>query len=79
MATDQPSEIGEADVVLFCVKLYDTETAAEVLKPSLGSNTMVISVLNGVEGPQRLERIVGPGRVIGGAAYAAACKEDREL
>ena len=72
MATDQPSEIGKADVVLFCVKLYDTETAAEVLKPLLGDNTMVISVLNGVDGPQRLERIVGPGRVIGGAAYASA-------
>ena len=25
MATEEPSEIGEVDVVLFCVKLYDTE------------------------------------------------------
>ena len=25
MATEQPNEIGEVDVVLFCVKLYDTE------------------------------------------------------
>ena len=55
-----------------CVKLYDIETAAEVIKPLLGDNTMVISVLNGVDGPQRLERIIGLGRVIGGAAYASA-------
>ena len=54
MVTDQPSEIGAVDVVLFCVKLYDIETAAEVIKPLLGDNTMVISVLNGVDGPQRL-------------------------
>jgi len=72
MATDQPSEIGVVDVILFCVKLYDIETAAEVIKPLLGDNTMVISVLNGVDGPQRLERIIGLGRVIGGAAYASA-------
>ena len=72
MVTDQPSEIGAVDVVLFCVKLYDIETAAEVIKPLLGDNTMVISVLNGVDGPQRLGRIIGLGRVIGGAAYASA-------
>ena len=72
MVTDQPSEIGVVDVVLFCVKLYDIETAAEVIKPLLGDNTMVISVLNGVDGPQRLERIIGLGRVIGCAAYASA-------
>ena len=75
MATEQPSEIGEVDVVLFCVKLYDTESAGELIKPLLCKNTMVISVLNGVDGPERLEKIIGPGHVIGGAAYASAVIE----
>jgi len=75
VATDQPSEIGEVDVVLFCVKLYDTESAGELIKPLLGKNTMVISVLNGVDGPERLEKVIGPGHVIGGAAYASAVIE----
>src|SRR3972149_4356784 len=39
-ATDAPAEvpglIGPVDLVLFCVKLYDTETAAEALRPPLG-------------------------------------------
>ena len=75
MATDQPSEIGEVDIVLFCVKLYDTESAGELIKPLLGKNTMVISVLNGVDGPERLEKVIGPGHVIVGAAYASAVIE----
>ncbi len=29
VATDRPDEIGPVDVVLFCVKLYDTESAAK--------------------------------------------------
>jgi len=32
-ATDDPSTIGPVDVVLFCVKLRDTETAARAIKP----------------------------------------------
>ena len=42
-------DVGEVDVVLFCVKLYDTEAAAEEIKLLIGPDTMVISVLNGVD------------------------------
>lgn len=36
VATDRPDEIGAVDAVLFCVKLYDTESAARALAPFLG-------------------------------------------
>ncbi len=41
-ATDDPAAIGECDVVLFCVKSFDTESAAETLGPLLGEDTAVI-------------------------------------
>lgn len=71
-ATDDPGSIGPVDVVLFCVKLYGAEAAAEAIKPIIGPETMVISVMNGVDGPDRIEKIIGPGHVLGGAAYAYA-------
>ena len=34
--TDEPTEIGAVDLVLFTVKLWDTLEAAEAIKPLLG-------------------------------------------
>ena len=74
-ATDDPGSIGPVDVVLFCVKLYDIETAAELIQPLIKKDTIVISFLNGIDGPERLAKIVGKQHVIGGAAYASAVIE----
>ena len=74
--TEDPASIGQVDVVLFCVKLYSAETAAELIKPLIGPNTMVISVMNGVDGPDRIASILGREHVVGGAAYAAATIEE---
>ena len=41
-ATDDPGSIGPVDVVLFCVKLYDVETAAELIQPLIKKDTIVI-------------------------------------
>ena len=35
-ATDDPKQVGPVDIVLFAVKLWDTETAAELAKPLVG-------------------------------------------
>lgn len=71
-ATDDPAQAGPADVVLFCVKLYDVEAAGEALKPLMGPDTFVVCTQNGVDGPERLAAILGPERVLPGAAYVAA-------
>ena len=72
-ATDQPADIsGPVDVVLFCVKLYDTESVAELIRPLIGPDSMVISVQNGVDGPERIAKVLGAGHVLGGAAYMSA-------
>ncbi len=75
VASDDPREIGPVDVVLFCVKLYDVESAAQAIRPLLHDRTAVISVLNGVDGPERIASVIGENHVLGGAAYASAVIE----
>jgi 2-dehydropantoate 2-reductase len=70
-AVEKPAEAGPADVVLFAVKLWDTEAAAEALRPVLASGGVVIPFQNGVESIERLAKILGPERVLGGSAYIA--------
>ena len=71
-ATEMPAEIGAVDLVLFCVKLYDIEPAAALIKPVLTDATAVISVLNGIDGPQRLATALETGTVFSGAARISA-------
>jgi 2-dehydropantoate 2-reductase len=71
-ATDDPASIGPVDLVLFAVKLYDTETAAAAIGPLLGPQTGVVTFQNGVDAPEVLARSLGPGRAIGGVAKIAA-------
>ena len=47
--TDDPKSVGPVDVVLFAVKLWDTEKAAGDTLPLLGPNTRVITLQNGVD------------------------------
>jgi 2-dehydropantoate 2-reductase len=67
--TDDPKQIGPVDVVLFAVKLWDTETAGEQTRPLVGSNTRVITLQNGVDSVERLAPILGDDVTIGGATY----------
>jgi 2-dehydropantoate 2-reductase len=46
-ATGDPSEIGPVDAVLFFVKCYHTEAAAELATPLVGPATAVVSLQNG--------------------------------
>ena len=67
--TDDPRQVGPVDVVLFAVKLWDTETAGEQTRPLVGSNTRVITLQNGVDSIERLAPILGHDATIGGATY----------
>jgi len=70
-ATSDPKEVGPVDVVLFAVKLWDTEIAAETAKPLVGAKTRVITLQNGVDSVERLAPILGAEQVVGGAAFIA--------
>jgi 2-dehydropantoate 2-reductase len=74
-ATDDPREIGHADVVLFCVKLWDVESAGEHIRPIVGPSTAVIPLQNGIDASERLIPILGAGSVMGGVAQISATIE----
>src|SRR5204863_6308932 len=45
--TDDPGQVGSVDVVLFAVKLWDTESAGAVARALVGPDTRVITLQNG--------------------------------
>ena len=71
-ATPDPKEVGPVDIVLFAVKLWDTEIAAELAKPLVGPNTRVITLQNGVDSYERVSSILGKDATCPGTAYIAA-------
>lgn len=72
VATDDPAAVGPVDLVLFCVKAYDTGAAAALLPPLIGPDTAVLSVQNGVDNEEHLAAVVGPGPVLGAIAGVSA-------
>jgi 2-dehydropantoate 2-reductase len=68
---EDPAQTAPVDVVLFAVKLWDTESAAERLRPIVAANTIVIPFQNGVDSVQVLKKILPEKSVMGGSAYIA--------
>ena len=67
--TDDPATIRPVDLVMFGVKLWDTEAAARSLLPIMGPDTALVSFQNGVQKDDLLRPIVGEAALIGGVAY----------
>jgi 2-dehydropantoate 2-reductase len=71
-ATDAPSEVGFVDIVVFAVKLYDSETAAAAIVPLVGSATRVITLQNGIDSVAALAKYVPLPQIVPGATYLSA-------
>ncbi len=65
-ATDDPASIGPVDIVLFCVKLWDIESAGEQIRPLIGPDTGVIPLQNGIDAGERLIPILGAAHIMAG-------------
>jgi 2-dehydropantoate 2-reductase len=74
-ATDDPKRIAPVDVVLFCVKLFDTEDAALAIAPLLENGGLCISLQNGVDGQHRINAALGKELAVGGLAFVSAVIE----
>jgi len=70
-ATDDPKSVGPVDIVLFAVKLWDTEKAAELARPLIGPNTRLITFQNGVDSVERIAPILGQEHTVCGIAAIA--------
>jgi len=71
-ATDDPGGIGPVDLVMLCVKLWDTDAAIERIRLLVGESTAVVSFQNGVLKDGPLRAAFGDHRVMGGVGYIAA-------
>jgi 2-dehydropantoate 2-reductase len=70
-AVGDTKTVGTADLVLFCVKAYDTEPAAQALAPLMARDTTVVTVQNGVDNVEAIASVVGSKAVLAGSVYVA--------
>src|SRR5512141_2764770 len=68
---DDPAKVGPVDIVIFAVKLWDTEKAAEQARPLIGPNSRLITLQNGVDSVERIAPILGADQTVGGIAAIA--------
>lgn len=71
-ATDDPSQLKIADVVLVTVKLWDLRRTGHDIAPCVSASTVVIPFQNGVESVDLLAEAIPRERIAGGVAYISA-------
>ncbi len=69
LAVDNPSGCGVFDLIIFCVKSYDLEKSATMFIPNINKNTIIITLLNGVDNVEKLQSILHDGIVLNGCVY----------
>ena len=74
-ATDEPINVGPVDLILFCVKTYNTDEAAQAIRPAVGHHTVVMSLQNGVDAAERIGKVIGAEHVIGGVTWLSSAVE----
>jgi 2-dehydropantoate 2-reductase len=74
-ATSDPSEVGPVDVILFTTKTYQTDEAAQMIKPMVGQNTVVVSLQNGIDSAERIGAVVGMEHMLGGTTWCSVAIE----
>jgi len=67
-----PRAVGPVDLILFCVKSYDTESAARQCLPIVHASTAILSLQNGVDNEEKIAMVAGGEKVLGGVAYIGA-------
>jgi 2-dehydropantoate 2-reductase len=72
VVTDDPATLAPAYIVVFAVKLWDTESEAETVRPLVACGGVIVPFQNGVGSIERIGAIVGAERVMGGVAQIAA-------
>jgi 2-dehydropantoate 2-reductase len=71
-AVDNNASCGIFDLLIFCVKSYDLENSAKLFKNCVNEQTVVITVLNGVNNAERLQRILPHAQILDGCVYISA-------
>jgi len=70
-ASTDPAAVAGAQLVLFCVKSTDTESAGASIKPHLAADALVLTLQNGVDNADRLRGVLGDEKVAATVVYVA--------
>ena len=71
-ASENPSDIGPVDLIIFAVKLGDTEAAARALGPTIEEQTRILTLQNGIDSVGMIAPHVAGAQVRGGVIYVSA-------
>jgi 2-dehydropantoate 2-reductase len=71
VASTEASAVQDADLVLFCVKSTDTESAGAAIRPHLASDALVLCLQNGVDNAERLRTVLPDHAVAAVVVYVA--------
>jgi 2-dehydropantoate 2-reductase len=72
-ATDEPASVGPVDLVIFAVKLFDTQAAARSMAPLIGPATRVLTLQNGIDSVALIrQQLPAATAVLGGVIYLSA-------
>jgi 2-dehydropantoate 2-reductase len=71
-ASSDPAAVKGAQLVLFCVKSLDTESAGEQIRPFVGKESVVLCLQNGVDNDVRLRSILTQLEVAAAVVYVGA-------
>ncbi|MES2913278.1 MAG: 2-dehydropantoate 2-reductase [Pseudomonadota bacterium] len=70
-ASTDPAAVQGADLVLFCVKSTDTESAGQLILPHLAAGALVLCLQNGVDNADRLRAVLPQHEVAAAVVYVA--------
>lgn len=70
-ASSEPAAVKGADLVLFCVKSTDTESAGALIRPHLAPGALVLCLQNGVDNADRLRTVLTGHAVAAAVVYVA--------
>jgi 2-dehydropantoate 2-reductase len=71
-ATAIAKDIGQADLIVICVKSYDTKAAIRSVEPAIGANSRILTLQNGIGNIEIIGEVTGADKVIGGVTNLGA-------
>ena len=72
LATNDVTEIGTADYIIMTPKSYDLDATVEQIKSIVGSNTVILPLLNGIDNSDRIRTLLPDTEVWQGCCYIVA-------
>jgi 2-dehydropantoate 2-reductase len=69
IVSNNPDEIGVLDYLICATKTYDIKESLTSLKPCISSKTVILPLYNGVDAPQRIQKIFPENDILQGCVY----------